>query len=197
VGASGLAVTSATPAPLLLVHGAGSVPWISFGCTFTQARAAEAAQELARPVAFRGWSIGALGAMLAAQGLKPAPHGSILLEPSPPEEVQGPAGDRGTIRLAATCRRRPRPRGLVRSHVGGRRSARLFQAPDVKREVSSRPRHYRRRRHGTRGGDENQVTPARALHRGGAPFDRQRRPGAGECAAPWSGASDQGESTCF
>lgn len=104
------------PAALLLVHGAGSGPWIfeewpdSFpGVTVSAvdlhagldvARASQAdyvanvvaaAAALPRPVALCGWSMGGLVVLQATPDVAPA--SVILLEPSPPREVQGFNGD--------------------------------------------------------------------------------------------------------
>jgi pimeloyl-ACP methyl ester carboxylesterase len=101
-----------TPAALLLVHGAGSGPWVFDGwaesfdgievaaCDLQgnvdPAQASmqhyadavvEAAQSLPRPVALCGWSMGGLVALLAAAEVRAA--ALVLLEPSPPAEVQG------------------------------------------------------------------------------------------------------------
>ena len=46
-----------------------------------------AARKLPRPVAICGWSMGGLVALLAAERVRPA--AVVLLEPSPPAEVQG------------------------------------------------------------------------------------------------------------
>jgi pimeloyl-ACP methyl ester carboxylesterase len=102
----------APPASLVLVHGAGSGPWAfegwreSFDGTEVVAvdlqegldvahashaeyaeQVAHATQEVPPPAALCGWSMGGLVALEAAQGLKP--HTVVLLEPSPPAEVQG------------------------------------------------------------------------------------------------------------
>jgi pimeloyl-ACP methyl ester carboxylesterase len=102
------------PASLLLVHGAGSGPWIfdpwpaSFPNLDVRAidlhehldisrasmndyadRLVEAATELPAPVSICGWSMGGLVAMLAASRLPIAPHSLILIESSPPGEIQG------------------------------------------------------------------------------------------------------------
>ena len=100
------------PASLLLVHGAGSGPWVFRG--WAQAfpgikvvtvdlhagsdiarashgdyadRVARAAQALPLPVSLCGWSMGGLVVLQASQQV--SPHSVILLEPSPPAEVQG------------------------------------------------------------------------------------------------------------
>lgn len=97
---------------LLLVHGAGSGPWVfaDWDDTFPadqlhavdlhaglnvaeasmlnyEAVVACAAQLLARPLAIVGWSMGGLAAMMAAGRIDP--DALVLLEPSPPGEVQG------------------------------------------------------------------------------------------------------------
>jgi pimeloyl-ACP methyl ester carboxylesterase len=100
------------PASLLLIHGAGSGPWIfqSWAAHFSRltveaidlhggleaerasmedyAQAVIAsARRLPQPVALCGWSMGGLVALQA--GLTLQPHSLILLEPSPPGEIQG------------------------------------------------------------------------------------------------------------
>jgi pimeloyl-ACP methyl ester carboxylesterase len=100
------------PASLLLVHGAGSGPWIyddwllSFpdlrllavdlqhGLEVRTAsmadyadRVAAAAHDLPQPLSLCGWSMGGLVALLAAARLPL--HSLILIEPSPPAEIQG------------------------------------------------------------------------------------------------------------
>jgi pimeloyl-ACP methyl ester carboxylesterase len=100
------------PASLLLVHGAGSGPWVydewaaSFpglgvfavdlheGLDVARASMAEyaarvvgAAKELSAPVALCGWSMGGLVVLLAAADVRP--HSVVLIEPSPPAEIQG------------------------------------------------------------------------------------------------------------
>lgn len=112
--ATGLVTESAAPASLVLIHGAGSGPWIfgGWGESFPglqlaaidlqagldiarasmddyAAQVISVARELPRPVALCGWSMGGLVAMLAALRLEPPPHSLILIEPSPPQEVQG------------------------------------------------------------------------------------------------------------
>jgi pimeloyl-ACP methyl ester carboxylesterase len=97
---------------LLLVHGAGSGPWAFAGWedTFLDARVVavdlqagldvarasiddyaaavlHAAEELPRPLALVGWSLGGLVAMVAARRIEPA--ALVLLDASPPLEVQG------------------------------------------------------------------------------------------------------------
>ena len=101
-----------TPESLLLVHGAGSGPWIFAGwesafpgitisaidlqeridvgkasMTYYAAVVTTAAQQLNPPVALCGWSMGGLAVLHAAPAVKP--HSVVLLEPSPPAEVQG------------------------------------------------------------------------------------------------------------
>jgi pimeloyl-ACP methyl ester carboxylesterase len=100
------------PAALLLVHGAGSGPWIfddwppSFpgvavhaadlqaGLDVSRASHADyaanvvgAAALLRRPLALCGWSMGGLVVMQAAAACQA--HSVVVLEPSPPLEVQG------------------------------------------------------------------------------------------------------------
>jgi pimeloyl-ACP methyl ester carboxylesterase len=97
---------------LLLVHGAGSGPWVFEGWAETfagveidaldlhaglqvteasmlnyEAAVACAAALLPRPLAVCGWSMGGLAAMMAAHRVEA--EVLILLEPSPPGEVQG------------------------------------------------------------------------------------------------------------
>lgn len=104
--------TSLPPRSLLLVHGAGSGPWVyegwaeSFpGITVSSvdlqedldvatashaeytAKVAGAAAALPAPVALLGWSMGGLVVLQAAEHV--LPHSLILLEPSPSAEVQG------------------------------------------------------------------------------------------------------------
>ena len=97
---------------LLLVHGAGSGPWVFEGwgdsfpgldldavdlqaglvverasmSNYAAAVAARAAL-LPPPVALCGWSMGGLAVMMAAARVEP--EFLVLLEPSPPREVQG------------------------------------------------------------------------------------------------------------
>jgi pimeloyl-ACP methyl ester carboxylesterase len=112
--ASRLATDGCAPASIVLVHGAGSGPWIydtwvdSFpglhcaapdlqvGLDVSRAsmddyaaRVAAAAVDCQPPVSLCGWSMGGLVAMLAALTLEPPPHSLILIESSPPAEVQG------------------------------------------------------------------------------------------------------------
>ena len=100
------------PASLLLVHGAGSGPWVydgwaeSFAGVETVAvdlqdgldvntashsdyarTVTAAAAQLRPPVALCGWSMGGLVVLQAAQHV--VPHSVILLEASTPGEVQG------------------------------------------------------------------------------------------------------------
>jgi pimeloyl-ACP methyl ester carboxylesterase len=100
------------PASLLLVHGAGSGPWIFHGWAraFPRIRVASvdlhagvdvarashedyadgvarAARALSQPVSLCGWSMGGLVVLQASQQVRP--HSVILLELSPPAEVQG------------------------------------------------------------------------------------------------------------
>jgi pimeloyl-ACP methyl ester carboxylesterase len=110
--ASAHAGATTSPASLLLVHGAGSGPWIYDGWSESfpglvvqavdlQARldvaeashgdyaagVIDAAASLPSPLALCGWSMGGLVVLQAAATV--APHRVILLEPSPPLEVQG------------------------------------------------------------------------------------------------------------
>jgi len=100
------------PRSLVLVHGAGNGPWVFEGwpdtfpgiCVSTvdlQARrdvsqtssadyaevVEEAVNNASRPVVLCGWSMGGLIAMMAAAVTQP--EALVLLEPSPPAEVQG------------------------------------------------------------------------------------------------------------
>lgn len=100
------------PSSLVLVHGAGSGPWVYEGwsddfpgltvvavdlqdrldvATASHADYAqvvvEAAAMLAGPVVLCGWSMGGLVVLQAAERVQA--HGVVLLEPSPPAEVQG------------------------------------------------------------------------------------------------------------
>jgi pimeloyl-ACP methyl ester carboxylesterase len=104
----------ASPASLVLVHGAGSGPWafsgwersfegtavvavdlqhgldVAFATHAAYAERVEAAVAAsAGPVALCGWSMGGLVALTAARTLDPEPHSVVLLEPSPPAEAQG------------------------------------------------------------------------------------------------------------
>jgi pimeloyl-ACP methyl ester carboxylesterase len=97
---------------VLLVHGAGNGPWVfegwhgAFGGAEVFAvdlhaglRVAEASMQnyeasvaataglLERPLAVVGWSMGGLAAMMAARRVEP--DALVLLEPSPPAEIQG------------------------------------------------------------------------------------------------------------
>lgn len=99
-------------ASLLLIHGAGRGPWIFEGwyrwfpemeihavdlqedLDIARARMAdyaavvvEAVRRLPGPTAVCGWSMGGLVAMLACQQRRP--HCLILIESSPPSEIQG------------------------------------------------------------------------------------------------------------
>lgn len=101
-----------SPSSLLLVHGAGSGPWVydawppffaplrvatvdlQAGLSVERAsmadyaaRVAAAARELPEPLAVCGWSMGGLVVLQAAEAI--APHAVILLEPSAPAEIQG------------------------------------------------------------------------------------------------------------
>ena len=89
----------------LLVHGAGSGPWIWEGwdgelidlhaglavsrASMLNYEAAVVARGLLlpRPLVVVGWSMGGLAALMAARRL--LPDRLVLLEPSPPAEVQG------------------------------------------------------------------------------------------------------------
>jgi Alpha/beta hydrolase family len=100
------------PASLLLVHGAGSGPWVFHGwaqafsgitvaCVDLHAgldvarashrdyagNVARAAGALPQPVSLCGWSMGGLVVLQASWQV--SPHSIILLEPSPPAEAQG------------------------------------------------------------------------------------------------------------
>jgi pimeloyl-ACP methyl ester carboxylesterase len=100
------------PASLLLVHGAGSGPWVydgwlsafrtltveavdlQEGLVVEQAsmsdyadRVAAAARTMVGPVAVCGWSMGGLVVLQAAQEVQP--HAVVLLEASAPAEIQG------------------------------------------------------------------------------------------------------------
>lgn len=97
---------------MLFVHGAASGPWVfdgwldRFAGTRTEAvdlhggldvahasmrdyadRIAMTAEVLPRPLAVCAWSMGGLAAMMAAQRVEP--DCLVLLEPSPPAEIQG------------------------------------------------------------------------------------------------------------
>ncbi len=107
----------APPASLLLVHGAGSGPRVFDGwpadfpgvavaavdlqagidvCVASMADYADAVAAataaLPAPTALCGWSMGGLVALMAAARARPA--ALVLLEPSPPGEVQGFTADR-------------------------------------------------------------------------------------------------------
>lgn len=100
------------PASLLLVHGAGSGPWVfeawhetlpglavdaadlqeglDVATATMRAYASNVEQHAARlphPVALCGWSMGGLVVLQAAE--RAEPHSVVLIEPSPPAEVQG------------------------------------------------------------------------------------------------------------
>ena len=100
------------PASLLLVHGAGSGPWVFHnwasslpsidvaaidlqenldirraGMRDYAAAVVSAAARLRRPAAVCGWSMGGLVVLQAALTVRP--DHVVLLEPSPPGEVQG------------------------------------------------------------------------------------------------------------
>jgi pimeloyl-ACP methyl ester carboxylesterase len=99
-------------ASLVLVHGGGSGPWIfdDWHSSFPGVRVAtvdlqkgldvakasmseyaqrviEAAQALPAPVSVCGWSMGGLVVLQAADRMRP--HSVIVIEPSPPGEIQG------------------------------------------------------------------------------------------------------------
>jgi pimeloyl-ACP methyl ester carboxylesterase len=103
---------SAALRSLLLVHGAASGPWVFDGWAETFAdvevyavdlhaglNVAEASMSnyeaavtaagglLPRPLTLCGWSMGGLAAMMAARRVEP--DALVLIEPSPPAEVQG------------------------------------------------------------------------------------------------------------
>jgi pimeloyl-ACP methyl ester carboxylesterase len=103
---------ASAPASILLIHGAGSGPWIFDGWTESfpglivsavdlhagidvdhgsmsdyAKVAAVATQNLPPPVTLCGWSMGGLVALQAAEALEA--HSIVLLEPSAPAEVQG------------------------------------------------------------------------------------------------------------
>jgi pimeloyl-ACP methyl ester carboxylesterase len=105
-------VSSERPASLVLVHGAGSGPWVfddwrhdfpNFDVVAVDLQAqldpAEAdmgdyaewvawvAAAQQRPLVLCGWSLGGLAALIAAQVV--LPQRLVLLEPSPPQQVQG------------------------------------------------------------------------------------------------------------
>jgi pimeloyl-ACP methyl ester carboxylesterase len=100
----------------LLVHGAGSGPWVyegwsehfrglSVGAVDLQdglevesashadyaSNVVRAAAALPAPLSVCGWSMGGLLVLQAAERVRP--HSVILLEPSPPAEIQGHNGD--------------------------------------------------------------------------------------------------------
>jgi pimeloyl-ACP methyl ester carboxylesterase len=100
------------PSSLLLVHGAGSGPWVYDGWAPAFAplavatvdlqegldverasmddyaqRVVSAARALSQPVSVCGWSMGGLVVLQAAAAI--GPHSVILLEPSAPGEIQG------------------------------------------------------------------------------------------------------------
>jgi pimeloyl-ACP methyl ester carboxylesterase len=106
------AVERSVPASLLLVHGAGSGPWVFDGWSesFPSLRVAAvdlqegvdigrasmsdyaervvaAARTLPEPVSVCGWSMGGLVALQGAERVRP--QSVILIESSPPGEVQG------------------------------------------------------------------------------------------------------------
>jgi pimeloyl-ACP methyl ester carboxylesterase len=97
---------------ILLVHGAGSGPWVFDGWATSFPELTVSAVDLQRgivpasatmglyagsivaeagrmpfPLAIVGWSMGGLAAMMAAATLRP--RALVLIEPSPPAEVQG------------------------------------------------------------------------------------------------------------
>jgi pimeloyl-ACP methyl ester carboxylesterase len=100
------------PASLLLIHGAGSGPWVfdEWESRFTgvdtfaidlqeqldvarasmsdyAGRVLVTARTMRQPVALCGWSMGGLVALQATERVRP--HSLILLESSPPAEIQG------------------------------------------------------------------------------------------------------------
>jgi pimeloyl-ACP methyl ester carboxylesterase len=104
------------PRSLLLVHGAGSGPWVYEGWSEhfpglsvaavdlqdgLEVEAAShadytnnvvcAASALPAPVSLCGWSMGGLVVLQATEHVRP--HSITLLEPSPPAEIQGHNGD--------------------------------------------------------------------------------------------------------
>lgn len=104
------------PESVVLVHGAASGPWVfdgwrdAFGTAEIEAvdlqaglNVAEASmsnyaavvargvQGLRRPLVLCGWSLGGLAVMMAARSVEP--EALVLLEPSPPAEVQGTRTD--------------------------------------------------------------------------------------------------------
>jgi pimeloyl-ACP methyl ester carboxylesterase len=104
------------PASLLLIHGAGSGPWVfdewesrfagvdTFAIDLQEqldvARASMSdyagrvlvtARTMRQPVALCGWSMGGLVALQATERVRP--HSLILLESSPPAEIQGFDGE--------------------------------------------------------------------------------------------------------
>jgi pimeloyl-ACP methyl ester carboxylesterase len=112
VAGSAAPLAGPPPASLLLAHGAGSGPWVFGGWARTFPGVAvvpvdlhrgldiaqashndyaenvvRAAAELPAPVSLCGWSMGGLVVLVASQRVRP--HSVILLEPSPPAEVQG------------------------------------------------------------------------------------------------------------
>jgi len=105
-------VTRSLPASLLLIHGAGSGPWIfdnwyqwfpeivvsavdlQESLDVERASMADyadaviaAARQLPGPVSLCGWSMGGLVALLVSQQLRP--HSLVVIEPSAPAEIQG------------------------------------------------------------------------------------------------------------
>ncbi len=107
-----MGVVQTPPRSLLLVHGAGSGPWVFEGwpesfpgitaatvdlqegldvATASHAdyatKVEHAAAALPTPISLCGWSMGGLVVLQAAEPVRP--HSVILLEPSPPAEVQG------------------------------------------------------------------------------------------------------------
>jgi pimeloyl-ACP methyl ester carboxylesterase len=101
-----------TPASLLLSHGAGSGPWVyeswpddfpslsvaavdlHDGLDISRASMSDyadcvvaAASELPQPVSLCGWSMGGLAVLQAVDRVQP--HSVILIESSPPGEIQG------------------------------------------------------------------------------------------------------------
>ena len=105
-------VAAGDTSSLVLVHGAGSGPWVfdgwaadlpgisvhaidlQDGVDVTRASMADyrervvaAVEEVGRPAAVCGWSMGGLVALMSAQEVRLS--ALVLLEPSPPGEVQG------------------------------------------------------------------------------------------------------------
>jgi pimeloyl-ACP methyl ester carboxylesterase len=119
---------------VLLVHGAGSGPWafegwaeacapwevdavdLQAGLDVAHASIADyaaaverAADPMPRPLGVVGWSLGGLVSLVAAQRVRP--EALVLLEASPPREVQG---ERPIDPKPGTFMPDPSPSGLVR-----------------------------------------------------------------------------------